>query len=137
MIYSYSPIAGPADPNLAIYPLLPINLIYKHQLIKYPISALVDSGAEYCYCLKTIGEYLRINFRNKKPITSRAANGTEFIGFKEIVGVIINGTKIESPFIFSDSINPSFPIILGQNSFFSQFKICFEKSKNQFSIDPV
>ena len=137
MIYYYSRLQGQSDKSTSVYPLIPVLLIYKRQLIKTPIFGLVDSGAEYCYCHKIIGEYLRIKFRSKNKISSLAANGSQFIGYRETIISVINGKKIDMPLIFSDELNPSFRIILGQNSFFSQFKICFEKHQNTFSVDPV
>lgn len=122
MTYLYSKLQGQSEKILSVYPLVPVTLVYKHQLIKTPIFALVDSGAEYCYCLKTIGDYLRIKFQNKNKVTSLAANNTEFVGYREIITGIVNGKRIEIPFVFSSNLNPSFPLILGQTGFFPSLK---------------
>ncbi len=135
MIYHYSPLSGDKETSPAIYPLIPVVVIYKHQIINRSINCLVDSGAESCYCFKPIGDYLKINFKKSKPVESIAANKTKFIGVMENIHLLVNGKKIETSFIFSDDLNPDFPIVLGQRGFFSEFKICFEKSKNLFSID--
>lgn len=94
MIYSYSPLAGDSESSLAVYPLVPVMFIYKHQIINYTLKALVDSGAESCYCLMTIGDYLRIDFRHKKTITSTAANNSKFTGYLEPVNLLVSGKKI-------------------------------------------
>lgn len=135
MIYQYSPLSGTKDPRPAIYPLIPVIFIYRHQIINYTIKALVDSGAENCYCLKAIGDYLRIDFRWKKKIVSRAANQTEFTGYLENVFLMVGGKKIETPFIFTDQLDPDFPVVLGQKGFFSSFEVCFQKSQNTFSVN--
>ena len=135
MDYSYSSLSGATEPSASTYPLLPVIFIYKHQIINYTIKALVDSGAENCYCLKSIGDYLRINFRRKKPIISTAANNSKLVGYSESINLLVNGKKIEAPFIFTANLDPNFPVILGQNGFFSQFKVCFNRSQNKFSVD--
>lgn len=134
MVYYYSRLQGQSDQSTSVYPVMPVFLVYKHQFIKTPLFGLVDSGAEYCYCHKIIGEYLRVKFNKKNKVSSRAANGTEFMGYKERVTTIISGKRIEVPMIFSDELNHNFQIVLGQNGFFSSFEICFNKSANEFSV---
>lgn len=135
MTYQYLDLQGNTDTKFATYPLIPTLLLYKHQLIKTPIRGLIDSGAQHCYCNMIIGEYLRINFKNKKPVISTAANGTKFKGFLETITLLISGKRLETPLIFSSAMNPNFPLVLGQESFFSNFEICFNKSQNTFSIE--
>jgi len=135
MIYQYLDLQGRTDTKTSTYPLIYVILVYKHQLIKTPIPGLVDSGSQHCYCHMTIGEYLRIDFKKKKPITSTAANGSKFKGFLETITFIINSTRVDSPVIFSREMNPNFPLVLGQQGFFSNFQVCFNKSKNGFTLD--
>ncbi|KKU56832.1 hypothetical protein A2576_02290 [Candidatus Amesbacteria bacterium RIFOXYD1_FULL_47_9] len=135
MIYQYLDLQGNADTKFATYPLIPTLLLYKHQLIKTPIRGLIDSGAQRSYCHMVIGEYLRINFKKKKPVISTAANGTKFKGFLETINLLVSGRKIETPLIFSSQMNPIFPLVLGQEGFFSHFKICFNKSKDEFTVE--
>lgn len=134
MIYHYSSLSGEQDAKLRVYPLVPAIFIYKHQVINRSIYCLLDSGAENCYCLKAIGDYLRIDFRRKKSVISTAANNSKFSGFVKPVHLLVNSKKIEVPFIFSDQLDPDFPVILGQKGFFSNFEVCFNKIKNEFSL---
>ena len=135
MTYPYLDLQGRSDTKTATYPLINTLLIYKHQLIKTPIPGLVDSGSQHCYCQMAIGEYLRINFKKKKPVMSTAANGTKFKGYLETVTLLVSGKRIEAPVIFSSEMNPSFPLVLGQEGFFSHFRVCFDKNQNTFSVD--
>ena len=134
-LYQYLDLQGRSDTQASTYPLVYTMLIYKHQLIKTPIPGLIDSGSQHCYCHMTIGEYLRINFKNKKSIISTAANGSKFKGFFETITLLINSTRVEVPVIFSPEMNPNFPLVLGQQGFFSNFQVCFNKSKNEFTLD--
>ena len=135
MTYQYLDLQGRSDTQASTYPLIYAMLIYKHQLIKTPIPGLIDSGSQHCYCHLIIGEYLRINFKNRKPIISTAANGTKFKGFSEEVTLIVSGKRITAPIIFSSEMNPNFPLVLGQEGFFSNFEVCFNKTQNTFSIE--
>lgn len=135
MIYPYLSFEGRADTSDSIYPLIPILLLYQHQLIKTPILGLIDSGAEYCYAHEAISQYFRIKLRRTHPIISRAANGTTFTGFAQTVNAIVQGRTIELPLVFTDQLNPALPLILGQRGFFSNFQVCFIKSQNEFSLD--
>lgn len=48
------------QPEIAYRPLIPIRLAYKHKLIKLPILALVDSGADRTLFPASVAEALGI-----------------------------------------------------------------------------
>lgn len=113
-----------------------ISLGYKktHKVTPAAIVALIDSGADVCFCSKDIGLWLGIQFRNKKSTTFTAANGTTFEGIKEVVTLYVAGRSYECPFYFSDTLPHQTPVILGQLGFFDHFKITFDLENREIEI---
>ncbi len=134
MVYPYTNLKGEADISTPVYPIVQSFIFYDHQIIKTPIAGLIDSGAQCCYCNMIIGEYLKINFKNKKSITSTAANGSKFKGYFEQLTFLVSGRRFTTDVIFCRDMNPNFPLIFGQTGFFSNFQVCFNKSRNEFSL---
>lgn len=116
-------------------PLIPARLIYKktHKLTA-AVYALIDSGADVCFCSQDIGFWLGINCKNKKPIPFTAANNKEFMTFKEVITLQVCGSSYDCPFYFSSEIPPKFPIILGQTGFFDHFKVDFDLKNREIEI---
>ncbi len=124
-------------PGEGIYkPWIEVALGYKktHKVTPASIIALIDSGADVCFCSKTIGEWLRIQFKKKEVITFTAANGTPLHTIKEVVSLHVAGKKYECPFYFSDELPRETPIILGQAGFFDHFRIIFDVQNKEIEI---
>ena len=117
-------------------PLAPVRLLYKPKHKFTPVmQGLLDSGADYTYCHLDIGLFLGIDFKKKKPIVSRAANGSEFKCFIENLHIIIGKNQIITPVKFSNELNRAFQVILGRKVFFDKFKITFEQYNDIFRLE--
>ncbi len=64
--------------NKVYKPWIPVRIGYKktHKVTPAPISALVDSGADVCFCSKEIADYLGVGEKNKTKRVFTTANGS-------------------------------------------------------------
>ena len=117
-------------------PWIKISLGYKktHKIIPVSIVALIDSGADVCFCSKDIGIWLGVNFKKKDRFEFKTANSSILVAFKGIVTLYACGTDYECPFYFADFLPKETPIILGQSGFFDHFKITFDLPNKQIEI---
>ena len=118
-------------------PLAKVILNYKktHKITPVPISALIDSGADVCFCNETIGAWLGIKFNKNKEGIFTTANKTTFKAKPEIITVHAYNKVYESKFFFTDTLPQHTPIILGQIGFFDHFKISFDYQGNEIIIN--
>ncbi len=126
----------PPEDSPVYKPLIYIRLGYKktHKIIPGLLSALIDSGADSCFCKKYIGEWLGIKFKKSKSFTYIAVNKTTFSALKETITLYFNDQSYECPFYFADDLPDEFPIILGQKGFFDHFKITFDLKNKEMEV---
>lgn len=132
--YPYTVLPFPAG---KVYkPLIPVYLggLKTHKVTSAAINALVDSGADVCFCAMYIGIWLGINFKKKKPYKFTAANNQPFQTYKEIVKLHACGKNYNCVFYFSDELIKMAPVILGQIGFFDHFKISFDLKNQEMDI---
>ena len=117
-------------------PWIKVSLNYKktHKITPGGIVALIDSGADVCFCAKYIGEWLGIQFRKKQPTTFTAANNSQFKAQEEIITLIACNESFDCRFFFTDDLPKETPIILGQLGFFEKFKIAFDLKNKEIEI---
>ncbi len=118
-------------------PLAKVILNYKktHKITPVPISALIDSGADVCFCNETIGAWLGIKFNKNKEGIFTTANKTTFKAKPEIITIHSYNKIYECKFFFTDTLPQHTPIILGQIGFFDHFKITFDYQGNEIIIN--
>ena len=125
----------PTKTSVVYKPLVPVRLHYsKTHKMTSPIIALVDSGADACFCSENIGFWLGIKFDKKKKHTFTAANNQTFETFKEVITLEASGKKYSCPFYFTNTLPRQTPIILGQIGFFNHFKITFHLENKEIEI---
>jgi len=131
--YPYTILPGKIGP---VYkPLIRIVLNFKRtHKITLPIIALIDSGADVCFCSKNIGLWLGIKFKKKKLHTFTAVNKTTFKAVKESLLVHIGKKCFTCPFFFTNDLPKQTPIILGQKGFFDRFKVIFNAPNKTIEI---
>lgn len=117
-------------------PWIPVLVGYKktHKVTTAKITALIDSGADVCFCLKDIGVWLGISFKGKKQVVFKTANKSPLETVKEVVTLYVTGVQYNCPFYFSDQLPHETPIILGQLGFFDHFKITFDVKNKEIEI---
>lgn len=66
-------------------PWIPVQVGFKktHKITTAPITVLIYSGADVCFCSKDIADFLGVNPKNKEKVTFTAANGTPLPTFLE------------------------------------------------------
>lgn len=126
----------PSKPRPVLKPLVKVMLNYKKTHKVTPeITALIDSGADVCFCADYIGLWLGINLRKIKEEESfTAANGKDFQAKKEIISLRLASKLYECPFFFTSVLPKETPLILGQYGFFDHFKITFDARNKLISI---
>jgi len=122
--YPYTILPGEIGP---IYkPLITVILSFKKtHKITPPITAVVDSGADVCFCAENIGLWLGIKLRKKRLYTFTAANRTLFQAVRENLILYIGRKRLTCPFFFTNVLPKETPIILGQMGFFDTLKVIF------------
>ena len=119
-------------------PLIPIVLNYtKTHKITPSIMALIDSGADVCFCLASIGKAMGIQLQKiKTEKTFTTANSTTFkakpVNINLYVGV--GGKSYPCVFYFTNSLPFQTPIILGQSGFFDHHQITFDAKNKKIVI---
>lgn len=117
-------------------PWIKVLLNYKktHRITSGGIVALIDSGADVCFCAKYIGEWLGIQFKGKQSTTFTSANQSQFKAIPEVVTLIACNKSFDCKFFFADDLPRETPIILGQLGFFEKFKITFDLKNKLIEI---
>lgn len=117
-------------------PWIKVSLNYRktHRITPASIVALVDSGADVCFCAKYIGEWLGIKFNRKQTSTFTTANTSQFIAIEETVTLIVCNKIFDCRFFFANDLPKETPIILGQLGFFEKFKITFDLTNKEIEI---
>lgn len=124
-------------PSPNVYkPWIRVALNYKktHKVTPGGIVALIDSGADVCFCARYIGEWLGIQFKKKPSTTFTAANRSKFTALGEMVTLVACNKSFDCQFFFTDDLPKETPIILGQRGFFERFRITFDLKNREIEI---
>ncbi|MBI4129803.1 retroviral-like aspartic protease [Candidatus Roizmanbacteria bacterium] len=124
-------------PSSGVYkPWIKVHLGYKksHKITSIPIVALIDSGADVCFCSEDIGIWLGISLNKRSQYTFTTANKTKFTAIKETITLYVCNQQYQCPFYFSGTLPLETPIILGQLGFFDHFKIIFNLQYREFEV---
>lgn len=118
-------------------PFIKVQLNYKKtHKVTLPIVALIDSGADVCFCSDFIGTWLGINFAKiKESAEFTAANRETFKAKPAVINLITGGKSYPVKFYFTDVLPAYSPIILGQTGFFDTFKITFDAKKGIIRLE--
>lgn len=117
-------------------PWITVNVGYKrtHKITPAPITALIDSGADVCFCAMDIAQYLGVRSKNKERMSFKTANGSLLATFIETLILHVGGRNYESSFYISDQLPKETPIILGQLGFFDHHRITFDLENKVIEI---
>ena len=129
-------VALPSKMGNVYKPLIKVRFNYlKTHKITLPVVALIDSGADVCFCSDFIGAWLGIQFNKiKKDEEFTAANGQTFKAKPVNISVFIENINYKSTIYFTDVLPRQTPIILGQIGFFDRFKITFNATEGYIQI---
>lgn len=123
--------------NNAYKPWIQVRLGYHktHKITPAPLVALIDSGADVCFCEKNLGLWLGAKLSKGESQTFVTANRGSFEAIKETLALHVCGKQYECPFYFTNSLPRETPIILGQRGFFDHFKITFDLKNKEMEIE--
>ena len=119
-----------------ISPGYPLGLIIKktHKILPSGVIALIDSGADVCFCSEDIAFWLGSRRRGKEQKEFTTANGGKFNTYKDNFNILACGKIYECPFYVSSELPKETPIILGQYGFFDKFTIKFNLPQKSIEI---
>lgn len=109
-------------------PWIPVRIGFKktHHVTPASVIALIDSGADVCFCSQDIADFLGVSKKGKEKKVFMTANNTPLETFLETLTFYVGGKSYECPFYISDKLPHETPIILGQLGFFDHHKITFD-----------
>lgn len=115
------------------YPLIPVTLRRGPHVVS--TFALIDSGASISVFRPEIAAALKLPKKGREKFSLSTADGRVGIGVARI-GVEIEQTKFTAKIGFSDTDAASFNI-LGRESFFYRFSICFNEIMKTVILVPL
>jgi hypothetical protein len=117
-------------------PWIPVRLNYKktHKVLPSNVIALIDSGADVCFCSEDIAFWLGSNKKGKEQKEFTTANKGKFNAYKDNFTLMACGKIYECPFYVSSELPRETPIILGQYGFFDKFSVKFNLPQKNIEI---
>ena len=112
-------------------PMIEIFLSTRDKTREY--LALIDSGADVSMMSTEIADTLGVDWKSCKRSTTMGISGrsqTSYLGSLD-VAVKSFGEAITLPVLFTEA---DIPILLGQEGFFDQYRIRFEKDHDVYEI---
>ncbi len=125
--YPYFVIPAKGKKDKVYKPIIGVILNNKqnHKVTK-KLIALIDSGADVCFCADFIGAWLGIPlYKITEEVEFTTANGGKFMAKPANVNILVGGKNYECKFYFTDTLPPNIPVILGQSGFFDKFRVTF------------
>ncbi|MBI2443107.1 MAG: retroviral-like aspartic protease [Candidatus Levybacteria bacterium] len=124
-------------PQSKVYkPWIPVAIGYKktHRITPAPITALIDSGSDVCFCSKSIAVFLQVSRKNKERKVFTTANRSKLHTFLEALTLHVGGRHYDCSFYISDELPHETPVILGQLGFFDHHRITFDLENKEIEI---
>ena len=115
-------------------PYVPILLTWQEKTLL--VHGLVDSGAATNVLPFDLGKQLGLDWNSQKVPIKLTGNLAQF----DARAVLLTATVHDfSPVLlaFAWTQMPGVPLILGQVNFFSEFDICFFRSRGEFELRPA
>ena len=115
-------------------PIIPIEISYNNKAVNY--LALIDSGSDFNIFHKDIADILDIDLSKLKkiPFSGISSKGGQCEGIFVEVDLKIGRKNIKSLVLFSEDISEDGYGILGQQDFFTKFKITFNYKDSSITV---
>lgn len=133
MIFKYRKLNTPSPfskQKHLLRPIIPVSLINKKCSIRY--EALIDSGADFSIFPIEIAEKLNIKLDEKQCLYFSGLEKDLIKGYKSSIIIRIGEYNYKTKIIFADLTGKSG--ILGQDGFFSLFKVRFSYKQEEIEI---
>ncbi len=117
-------------------PMLEVKILPALGFLPFNTRMLVDSGAAETLLDAQIGEAIGLDVYSGKALRVGGITGSA-TGYSHLVQIELVGLKdiLSVNVIFVPKMGASG--LLGQVDFFSKYNVCFEQSKNIFSVEKV
>lgn len=129
MIFEYTPVTA-----IINRPLVPVRISFRKKFIL--TKALVDSGSDYCIFPLDYAYDLGVSSVKSSKTIFRSFTGEPATISLYRINLAIDTHQVKITAGFTDSIGPYSYSVLGQKGFFDNFKVCFDKQKQQIEIEP-
>lgn len=121
-----------SDGSISKVPLVPITLVGKEIITAY---GLVDSGSDTCAISQNMAELLGIHLAGKREKSFGIGGAVESVLSGVTIFLRQGREKYKLHVPVRVILKPhDFPVILGQESFFDQFIISFDRKNEHFSL---
>lgn len=135
MKYKYTVVAGAETVagKFVKRPVVEIEISHKKQARKF--LAVIDSGADNILMPSYIADVLGIDRRGSRRYSVMGISMEPIEGFIADVDFRVRNQSdtFTAPVVFIDN---NIPILLGQEGFFDEYRIKFEKDHDVFEIGP-
>lgn len=125
---------GKTQRIVAIRPIIPLRIRHGNRQIRY--EALVDSGADFCIFHAELGRILGFDVEKGIRRLFGGVTGQAGTAFIHPVTIDLEGYETEINCGFSDDISGDGYGILGQDGFFDNFKVMFDKRAGKVELVP-
>jgi len=132
--YKYKSVVVSDKPyKYDLMPIIPITISHKEK--KLNVEALIDSGANRCFCPVEIGQALKIPLEEcSKSGLSGIGGSIEIFIHQLDIGLEYGKFKFSADVGFGEFSFPGFSFILGQKDFFENVNIFFERRKEHLEL---
>src|SRR4030042_2817928 len=127
MVFNYQELASGIS-----RPIIPVRLHFKKVFVL--MEAIIDSGADWCIFDAGLLEIFKLPLGARTKFFS--VSPEPLYGFKSKINLSIAGKDFKTEVVFSSELGRHSYGILVQKGFFDNFKVCFDKSRNQIEITP-
>ena len=135
LVFKYKRIDRPEPFPSEAAPAIPVTLIGKKE--KIDVIGLLDSGADFSFIPYDMAEVLGLNL-SQKPQDIGGISGT-VLAVPSTMNINIqkgreNYTFPVGVYVSAKDMDDDFPILIGRNGFFEQFKITFVESEKRIYL---
>lgn len=114
------------------YPIIPLAIAEDAKKIN--TSAIVDSGASISIFNSGTGRELGLDIDSGEKHIFQGASA-KLIGYIHKVKLVMAGKEFECKIAFSDELSTSFNL-LGRETVFNNFKVCFDEAEKSMEFIP-
>ena len=115
-------------------PLVFVRISFKDKFLL--TKALIDSGSDYSIFPLDFAYTLSIPISSSKKSIFSGFSGEKAVLYLNKVTLTIGDASCPVNVGFTDAIGEYSYSVLGQNGFFDNFKVCFDKSGKQVTVEP-
>jgi len=127
-------LEGKTQKIIALRPIIPLSIRQGNGQIRY--EALIDSGADFCIFHAELGRLLGLDIEKGMRKKFGGVTGQTGIAFIHAVTLDLGGFEVETECGFSDDISRDGYGILGQDGFFDNFKVTFDRRSEKVELVP-